>query len=356
MSKWSVVVLLWVMSFCAKADAQEIVKDTYYGSLTTQRLDVYPSLNSNSPIILMIHGGAWYGGSKTDMATLAQYYQSKGYTVASVKYRLSWQATFPANIEDVGCALAFIRKNAQTFNGDPKRIALLGYSAGAHLAALQGIRRGAFAVCEPTTDYHVDAVIGISGIYDFKYNHSWEPNRLHQMLGDTAKYLVAAQPSSHLDSLDNAEWLLLTAVPDYIVPEQITFEFSDSLVKRGVSVWERHFYTKDHTTIMSSVNAEDSVISAIDEFLIHLWGERSVGVVEDKDSLHFRLVFDDRLLRVISPYEADIDLYDILGRHRASFRAPEGESRYSLGNLPTGCYLVTVTGRGRRTSVRVILD
>jgi acetyl esterase/lipase len=102
-----------------------------------QKLDLYlPKDGKNLPLIINIHGGAWQGGSKDMGAPLD--YLARGYAVASINYRLSQHAVFPAQIEDCKAAVRWLRANAAKYNLDPNHFAAWGGSAGGHLAALLG--------------------------------------------------------------------------------------------------------------------------------------------------------------------------------------------------------------------------
>ena len=102
-----------------------------------QKLDLYiPTEGENLPLIIWIHGGAWLGGSKERYAPME--YLKSGYAGASINYRLSQHAIFPAQIEDVKAAVRWIRANAETYRLDPNRFAAWGSSAGGHLVAMLG--------------------------------------------------------------------------------------------------------------------------------------------------------------------------------------------------------------------------
>jgi acetyl esterase/lipase len=109
------------------------------GGHAQQRLDLYlpPKANKPLPLIVWIHGGAWFGGSKDD-GVPALPLVGAGYAVASINYRLSQHAVFPAQIEDCKAAIRWLRANAKTYNLDPDRLGVWGASAGGHLAALLG--------------------------------------------------------------------------------------------------------------------------------------------------------------------------------------------------------------------------
>jgi acetyl esterase/lipase len=102
-----------------------------------QKLDLYlPKAGTNLPLIIIIQGGAWLGGNKEMDVPLD--YLARGYAVASINYRLSQHALFPAQIEDCKTAVRWLRANAAKYSLDPARFAAWGKSAGGHLAALLG--------------------------------------------------------------------------------------------------------------------------------------------------------------------------------------------------------------------------
>lgn len=107
---------------------------------TELKLDFYPGSGAGeAPLIIWIHGGGWSGGSRKQAAP-ARRLQSLHplYAVASISYRLTGEAVFPAQIEDCRKAAAWLRKNAKSLGVDPKKFAVWGSSAGGHLAALVG--------------------------------------------------------------------------------------------------------------------------------------------------------------------------------------------------------------------------
>jgi acetyl esterase/lipase len=88
------------------------------------------------PLIIWVHGGAWLGGDKKGCPAVR--FVRNGYAVASVNYRLSQHAIFPAQIEDCKAAVRFLRANADKYGLDEKRFGAWGASAGGHLVALLG--------------------------------------------------------------------------------------------------------------------------------------------------------------------------------------------------------------------------
>jgi acetyl esterase/lipase len=90
------------------------------------------------PAIVIVHGGGWRAGSKEDRVyqKFMIDYAQKGYVTINVNYRLTDEAAFPACIEDVKCAVRWLRAHAKDYNIDPERIGAFGHSAGAHLALM----------------------------------------------------------------------------------------------------------------------------------------------------------------------------------------------------------------------------
>jgi acetyl esterase/lipase len=113
---------------------------------TLLSLDIYRPKSSlanaqqtNKPVVVMIHGGGFRGGDKGNVSQGRQkssFFTGHGFVYVSVNYRLSPGVQHPAHVEDVAKALAWIINNIASYGGDPKRIFLMGHSAGAHLAAL----------------------------------------------------------------------------------------------------------------------------------------------------------------------------------------------------------------------------
>lgn len=103
-----------------------------------QHLDIFLPRNSKKrlPVVVWIHGGAWHRGDKSNCPPLREGFVDKGFAIASVGYRLSGDATFPAQIEDCRAAIRFLRANSDKYGIDPERIGVWGSSAGGHLAAL----------------------------------------------------------------------------------------------------------------------------------------------------------------------------------------------------------------------------
>ncbi|MGW0160632.1 alpha/beta hydrolase fold domain-containing protein [Mycobacterium sp. NPDC003323] len=99
-----------------------------------------PYTGDPMPVILWLHGGGWRMQDRTARPDLLQHFAIYGYVMASIDYRLTPGTRHPGQLYDVRAALRWLRRNAAALNADPHRIGLWGSSAGAHLAALAGLR------------------------------------------------------------------------------------------------------------------------------------------------------------------------------------------------------------------------
>jgi acetyl esterase/lipase len=136
------------------------------------RLDLYrPRTVADPPVIVWFHGGGWKIGDKR-IRLLIRDLTRDGYAVASVQYRLSGQALWPAQREDCLAAIHWLKTHGSKLGIDASRMALAGDSAGGHLAALGGLQlgrpsiRAVFAIYPPTdlvglADYHRDPPHGL---------------------------------------------------------------------------------------------------------------------------------------------------------------------------------------------------
>lgn len=119
-----------------------VVKDIEFARIgdASLKLDLHLPDKSVSPLIVYVHGGAWKAGSKSDMPLKGLV--AKGFAVASVDYRLSTVAPFPAQAFDIKAAIRFLRAHSSEYGYDATRIVISGSSAGGHLAALVGVTNG----------------------------------------------------------------------------------------------------------------------------------------------------------------------------------------------------------------------
>lgn len=130
---------LILLTAAALADTQTDIEYAKVGE-TSLKLDLHRPQGENPPLIVYVHGGGWRAGSKEDVPIADLY--DKGFAIASVNYRLSTQAVFPAQVHDIKAAIRFLRAKAGLYHINASKIAIIGSSAGGHLAALVGVNNG----------------------------------------------------------------------------------------------------------------------------------------------------------------------------------------------------------------------
>lgn len=173
-----------VASLNVPETVKEIKNITYvrYGKRALQ-LDLYlPEANSKQqrPGVVFVHGGGWASGYRTNFTPFAIALAERGYVAATISYRLSGEALYPAAIYDTKAALRWLRSNAGKYGINPDQIAIAGGSAGGQIASLAGVTAGVekFDPQAKKSDVSSDAqaIINIDGLSDF----TSEAARLHE--------------------------------------------------------------------------------------------------------------------------------------------------------------------------------
>jgi len=207
-----------------------------------QKLDLYVPENASGlmPLIIWIHGGGWMGGSKNNCPPLP--WTRKGYVVASIDYRLSQDAKFPAQIEDCKAALRWLHVHAKEYWIDEDRIVAWGGSAGGHLASLLGTT-GEVSEWEKgfqPTSIRVQAVIDWYGRADLtrvSTDPTWANSPSALLLGGCGQKFVElakkASPILHV-SKDDPPFLIMHGTMDTTVPFRQSLTFARALGSAGV--------------------------------------------------------------------------------------------------------------------------
>lgn len=153
----------------------EIKNITYqrYGRRALQ-LDLYlpkRPATSSLPGVVLVHGGGWRSGYRTNFTPMAIGLAERGYVAATITYRLAGEEQYPAAIHDVKAAIRWLRKNSKKYGVNPNQIAVAGGSAGGQIAALTGVTNGLsrfdFQMKSSAISSDVQAIINIDGLSDF---------------------------------------------------------------------------------------------------------------------------------------------------------------------------------------------
>ena len=135
----TLLLILFLSTCCAFAETKTDIEYARVGDQAL-KLDLYLPKVVNPPLLIYVHGGAWRAGSKTDVPILKLL--NHGFAIASMDYRLSIEAAFPAQVHDIKAAIRFLRAKAEHYHLNAADVGIVGSSAGGHLAALVGVTNG----------------------------------------------------------------------------------------------------------------------------------------------------------------------------------------------------------------------
>jgi acetyl esterase/lipase len=245
---------------------RQLTLDLYLPAKSAER----PS--TGFPLVVYVHGGAWLSGNSRRLRPFANFpgvlasLSSKGYVVASVEYRLSSEAKFPAQIQDVKAAIRWLRSNSATYDVDPARVITWGVSSGAHLAALAAVSCNVLSLepAKPRGNYSPDAASAATlapasdcvqgsvawyGVFDMstiasqaikrKAMSREEPDAPEwQLLGCFAnackpEQMAAASPVTYVNA-KSPPMLLIVGNDDRLVPYDQSLEMAETLKAANV--------------------------------------------------------------------------------------------------------------------------
>lgn len=182
----TIVITFLFLNLCS-AENGKIIKDIKFTNINEHdlKLDLYlPEKTGKSALVVWIHGGGWQKGSKKDCKL--NWLTEHGYSVASISYRLSQVAKFPAQLHDCKGAIRWLRANSNKYGFEPNDIIVAGSSAGGHLAALVGTTSGnerlegevGGNLTQPSS---VSAIIDYYGATDFILRSKTQPSRANEV-------------------------------------------------------------------------------------------------------------------------------------------------------------------------------
>lgn len=228
-------------------DSIEVIKNIEYkrvGDISLQ-LDIYlPKwINEPVPLLVFIHGGGWRTGKRQDYLPYLVAFAKKGYVTATVSYRLVKVAPFPAAVQDVKCAVKWLKQHAGDYSFDPDKVVVLGGSAGGHLSMMVGYSADEPALeseCDSLqTDSRVSGVVNLYGPADLTTDYA--KGRYEVLDFINATYEEAhdayhlASPLFHI-SPDDPPTLIFHGTIDELVPVSQSDSLAAALKRAGVPV------------------------------------------------------------------------------------------------------------------------
>lgn len=206
-------------------------------------MDVYvPRGDGPFPGVIVVHGGAWAGGTRAQLAGFAQAMAAMGYTAATISYRLAPQHQFPAQVYDCQAAVRWLREHADEFKLDPQHVGGFGYSAGGHLVAMLGAMADdelrETGVPDDAPSARLQVVVAGGAPCDFRDMEA-DSRRLAYWLGGTPAekpdaYRLAS-PANFV-SKDDAPMFFYHGGDDSVVPIRSPKGMVDHLKEAGVPV------------------------------------------------------------------------------------------------------------------------
>jgi acetyl esterase/lipase len=195
------------------------------------------------PTVVVLHGGAWRQGSKTDVRQLLHEFARRGYTAAAPQYRLCPKNPFPAQVHDVKAAVRWIKTNAKTYRADPEHVGAIGFSAGGHLALMLGLTGPADGlegdVSAAAPDSRVKAVVNYFGPTDLAAKDipdickPWVKDFLDGTPADKPEAAAKASPLSFI-SKDDPPVLTFQGTADPLVPFTQAIKLAEAMTKAHV--------------------------------------------------------------------------------------------------------------------------
>lgn len=222
----------------------------------------------NRPLLIFIHGGAWQSGDKKDYEGMGKAFANAGIAVAVVNYQLSPKVQHPKHIEDVAFAYGHLANNVQGF--DPKRIFVMGHSAGAHMCGLMAADPDMLMRVGTNKDHYPKGMIGLEGIYDIpnlvKVWPAYKDGFIEKAFGKEIQW-VAASPARYPLRLKRP-WLLVHASGDELVDMDQTKHFVDQLKMQEIKVEFHDPGNQRHFQVVQELAKPDSdLYQRVKEFI-----------------------------------------------------------------------------------------
>ena len=225
-------------------------RDVAYGRGPRQRLDVYAPRRreGRAAVAVFFYGGSWDSGRRQDYGWVGQALASRGFLTVIADYGLYPQVRFPGFLEDGARAVRWAQDHAEAFGGDPKRIVLVGHSAGAYNAAMIALDPR-YLSAAGVDSRSIRAWAGLSGPYDFLPLTDPVARRT---FGEAANP-AATQPINFVRS-DAPPTFLATGDDDTMVYPRNTVKLAARLRQAGVEVEEQHYRGIDHVRMVLALS------------------------------------------------------------------------------------------------------
>jgi acetyl esterase/lipase len=267
---------LWSTYLAVAIGLEDIIEkftDIVYKTVdsTDLQLDLYRPHNAapNTPLLVFIHGGGWRKGHRADMIPLIVDFLDRGYVCATVSYRL--RNTYPSCVDDMSDAVDWFFAHGDEYGYDPDRIALVGASAGAHLAMMAGYgwRDKPESADSTTSKHRIKAIVNIFGAVDlttdFGRNHPLVTVFMNKTYAEAPELYLEASPIIYIDN-NSPPTLTLHGTSDELVPVSQADQLKNRLDSLGVPCVDYRFPLWPHAMVLVQ-RVYDYCFPKMDEFL-----------------------------------------------------------------------------------------
>ena len=234
-----------------KSGAQ-ITRDVVYAPGPRGRLDVYrpTGVTAPAPVVVFIYGGSWDSGRRQDYTFVGAALAAKGFVAVIPDYRVYPEVRWPTFLQDNARAVAWARDHAAEYGGDPRKLFLMGHSAGAYDAVMLALDRRWLAAVGIDPKRDLRGVIGLAGPYDFLPLHSEE---LKTIFGPPDGR-PATQPINYVDGA-NPPLFLATDTADKVVEPSNTERLAAKVRAAGGPVETREYKGLSHVLVVAAIAA-----------------------------------------------------------------------------------------------------
>ena len=237
-----------------ESDSHEMVTAAY-GESSRQHLDVYVPREmpermrpaNGWPLVVFFYGGSWKHGQRADYRFVGEALAARGIVAVIPDYRLYPEVRYPDFLKDNAAATAWALRKAASFGGDPKRVFLMGHSAGGYNAAMVALD-SRWLAAESTAPTQLAGWIGLAGPYEFLpiENPDVKPVFLHP---DTPP---ESEPIRHVSASVPRTFLAAAPEDDLINPERNTKQLARKLQQTGIPVTLQIYPRTSHVTLIGA--------------------------------------------------------------------------------------------------------
>ena len=246
-----------ILNALTPADTYTVTGGLEYGPDPRHRLDVYQPRQSTEillpgagyPVVVFFYGGTWNSGERRDYKFVGEALASEGIVTIVADYRLYPQVRYPDFLQDCARAVAWARREATRYGGDPQRLYLMGHSSGAYNAAMLALDPRWLAA-EGMSPAVLAGWIGLAGPYDFFpiENPDAKPVFFHP------NYPPGSQPIDYVSKMSPRAFLAVPVTDSLVNPERNTLQMAARLKAAGVPVTQRIYAEVNHVTLAGAIS------------------------------------------------------------------------------------------------------